>query len=265
MRQHLERALAAALLLSPPLTLASCASPSEPERLTAVVRERLDFDPSSFTQGLEVAPGGGLYVGTGMWGESRVYFRGEDGTEGASASMSPELFGEGITLVDDHLWQLTWQDGTAFKRDPRTLEEIGRAHYQGEGWGICYREDAGEVLLSDGTSRLRRMDPDTLEELDDRGVVEVTEDGEPVAGLNELECVGGDVYANIFTTTDIVRIDADTGKVTARIDASGLPNRAGADPDNVLNGIAHIPGTDEFYLTGKRWPDLYRVSFEPAD
>lgn len=258
MRQHLARAIAAAL----PLALVSCGSPAEPERLTAVVLERLDFNPSSFTQGLEVAPGGGLYVGTGMWGESRVYLRGEDGSEVASASMSPELFGEGITLVDDHLWQLTWQDGTAFKRDPRTLEETGRARYQGEGWGICYHGDAGEVLLSDGTSQLRRMDPDTLEE---RGGVEVTEGGEPVAGLNELECVGGDVYANIFTTTDIVRIDADTGKVTARIDASGLANRAGADPDNVLNGIAHIPGTDEFYLTGKRWPDLYRVRFEPAD
>lgn len=258
MRQHVASGLAAALSLA----LASCASPAEPERLTAVVRERLDFDPSSFTQGLEVAPGGGLYVGTGMWGESRVYLRGEDGAEGASASMSPELFGEGITLADDHLWQLTWQDGTAFKRDPHTLQELGQAHYQGEGWGICYRGDAGEVLLSDGTSQLRRMDPDTLEE---RGAVEVTERGKPVDGLNELECVGGDVYANIFTTTDIVRIDAATGKVTARIDASGLPNRAGADPNNVLNGIAHIPGTDEFYVTGKRWPDLYRVRFEPAD
>lgn len=266
---RLRPALAAAICLP----LAACGSPSEPaespspsepstpERLTAVVEERLDFDALSFTQGLEVGPGGDLYVGTGEWGESRVY-REHDGKEAASVSLAPQLFGEGITLVDDHLWQLTWQDHTAFKRDPETLAETGRASYDGEGWGICYRQGAGEVIFSDGTDELRRMDPDTLAE---RERFQVTDNGKPVAGLNELECVGDDVYANIFTTTDIVRIDAKTGKVTARIDASSLPNNAAPDLNNVLNGIAHIPGTEEFYLTGKRWPDLYRVRFEPAD
>ena len=105
------------------------------------------------------------------------------------------------------------------------------------------------------------MDPDTLAEL---ARFEVTDQGKPVEGLNELECVGDDVYANIFTTTDIVRIDATSGHVTARIDASSLPNNADEDINNVLNGIAHIPGTDEFYLTGKRWPDLYRVRLVPS-
>ena len=104
------------------------------------------------------------------------------------------------------------------------------------------------------------MDPQTFEE---RERFQVTLDGEPLSGLNELECVDDAVYANLFTTTDIVRIDAETGKVTAVIDASAVPNNAAPDPNHVLNGIAHIPGTDEFYLTGKRWPDLYRVTFEP--
>ena len=118
------------------------------------------------------------------------------------------------------------------------------------------------MIFSDGTEELRRMDPETLEE---RERFAVTLDGEPVAGLNELECVGNDVYANVFTTTDIVRIDAETGEVTARIDASALPNNATDDPNHVLNGIAHIPGTDEFFLAGKRWPDMYRVRFTQAD
>ncbi len=238
--------------------LAGC-SPTQPvEELTAVVHERLPFDATSFTQGLEVAPDGNLVVGTGWVGESRIYTRTPAGEELASQPLEPQFFGEGITLVDDSVWQLTWQDGTAIRRNADTLEETSRATYDGEGWGICSRP--GEVIFSDGTDQLRRMDPQTFEE---RERFQVTLRGEPLSGLNELECVDDAVYANLFTTTDIVRIDAETGKVTAVIDASGVPNNAAPDPNHVLNGIAHIPGTDEFYLTGKRWPDLYRVTFEP--
>lgn len=246
--------------------LAGCSADAEvgssPEHLTAVVQERYPFDETSFTQGLEVAPDGTLVVGTGMEGESRVYRRTLDGTEVVSADLDPNFFGEGITLVGASLYQLTWQNGTAVKRDAETLEEIARLPIEGDGWGICYREDAGEVLYSDGSAELRRMDPDTLEE---RERITVTLDGQPVAGLNELECVGGDVYANVFMTTDILRIDAATGEVTAVVDASGVPNNAAPDLNHVLNGIAHVPGTQdpaEFYVTGKRWPDLYRVTFE---
>lgn len=241
--------------------LAGCSSPEsagpEVQRLTAHVEQRLPFDSASFTQGLEVAENGTIYVGTGQEGESRLYTRTPDGEELRSVALDPQFFGEGITRIDDILWQLTWQNGTAIRRDAATLEETGRAHYDGEGWGICARDN--EVIFSDGTEQLRRMDPDTLEE---RGRFTVTLDGQPVTGLNELECVGDEVYANIFTTTNIMCIDARSGKVTAVIDASGLPNNAEPDPNNVLNGIAHIPGTEEFYLTGKRWPDMYRVTFQ---
>ncbi|MDY5785315.1 glutaminyl-peptide cyclotransferase [Corynebacterium sp.] len=248
-------------------SLASCAPAADPvdtvdaapERLTAVVQQRLDFDPTSFTQGLEVADDGSMYVATGMVGESRLYRRTVAGEELANAPLDPAFFGEGVTRAGDHLWQLTWKDGVAIKRDAETLAELERVTVDGEGWGVCSRQD--EIIFSDGTSKLRRMDPDTLAE---RERFEVTLDGSPVTGLNELECVGGDVYANVFLTTDIYRIDAATGEVTAVIDASGLPNNATPDPNHVLNGIAHIPGTDEFYLSGKRWPDLYRVTFEPA-
>ena len=231
------------------------------EMLTVSINETLPFDDSSFTQGLEVAPDGTLYVATGMNGESRIYRTTTEGKELASQDLAPEFFGEGITRVGDHLWQLTWQSNTAIKRDAETLDELERTSFDGEGWGLCHRQDAGEVIFSDGTAELRRMDPDTLTE---RERFTVTRDGQPLEGINELECVGDDIYANIFTTTDIVRIDAKTGKVEALIDASGLPNNATPDPNHVLNGIAHIPGSDnEFFLTGKRWPDMYRVTFEP--
>nr|VDG62663.1 glutamine cyclotransferase [Streptococcus thermophilus] len=234
--------------------------PDEVERLTVEVLERYDFDDTSFTQGLEVASDGSLYVATGQEGESRIYRSTLEGEELASKDLDPEFFGEGITRVHDHLWQLTWQSGTAIKRDAGTLDEIDRVTYDGEGWGICHRDSAGEVIFSDGSDQLRRIDPDTFTE---RERFTVTMDGQPVDGLNELECVGDHVYANIFTTTDIVRINADTGAVDALIDASSLPNNATPDPNHVLNGIARIPGTQEFLLSGKRWPDLYRVKFVP--
>lgn len=243
--------------------LAGCGGPGgEVEYLRAEVVERLPFDETSFTQGLEVSPDGVLYVGTGLEGESRIYTRDAQGEQLRSQELDPEMFGEGITLVDGSVWQLTWQSGTAIERDAETLEETGRAEYSGEGWGICAVDDGSELIFSDGTDELRRLDPETFEE---KGRFDVTLDGRPVSGLNELECVGDAVYANVFTTTDIMRIDAASGKVTAVIDASGVPNNAAEDPNNVLNGIAHIPGTNEFYLAGKRWPDLYRVSFVAAD
>lgn len=250
-------------------------SASSVEKLGVDIVERYDFDDTSFTQGLEVTPDGTLLVSTGQEGESRIYRSTIEGEELDSSDIDPEFFGEGITRYGDHIWQLTWLDNTAIKRDAETLEEIDRADFPGEGWGLCSREAEGEIIFSDGTDELRRVDPDTLAE---RERFHVTMDGAPVDGLNELECVGGDIYANIFTTTDIVRIDAATGEVTALIDASTLPNNATDDPNHVLNGIAHLPasagagnaadsdnaaGRDEFLLAGKRWPDLYRVVFVP--
>ncbi|MCQ4627339.1 glutaminyl-peptide cyclotransferase [Corynebacterium sp. CCUG 65737] len=237
---------------------------SQVEQLTVDVLERYDFDESSFTQGLEVAPDGTLYVATGQEGESRIYRSTIEGEELASQDLDREFFGEGITQVDDHLWQLTWQNEVAIKRDADTLDEIDRVNYDGEGWGICHRDDGGEVIFSDGSDQLRRIDPDTFAE---RERFTVTMDEQPIEGLNELECVGDDIYANIFMTTDIVRINADTGAVEALIDASPLQNNATPDPNHVLNGIAYLPNTSgagqEFLLSGKRWPDLYRVKFVP--
>lgn len=239
------------------------AATSGVERLGVEVVDTHPFDPGSFTQGLEVEPDGTLLVGTGQWGESRVYRRALDGQELVSRDLPDEQFGEGLTRHGDSVWQLTWQAGIAYERDAGTLEETARVRYPGEGWGLCSFPE--ELFMSDGTSELRRLDPGTFEE---RGRVPVTLDGAPVGSLNELECVDGprgpEVYANVFTSTDIMRIDAGTGQVTGVIDASTLPNNATPDPDHVLNGVAAVPGTDRFYLSGKRWPDLYEVRFVPV-
>lgn len=229
------------------------------EKLGVEIVERHPFDETSFTQGLEVDENGSILVGTGRTGESRIYRTTTADEQSHSHDLDEELFGEGITRHGDTVWQLTWQAGTAIERDATTLTEKGRASYPGEGWGLCAQQD--RLILSDGTDELRYLAPEDFSEI---GRVPITLEGEPLAGINELECVGDEVYANIFMSTDIVRIDPDSGEVTALIDASRLPNNGPDHPDAVLNGIAHLPGTDRFYLTGKWWPDLYEVRFVPS-
>ncbi|BAU95202.1 glutamine cyclotransferase [Corynebacterium suranareeae] len=257
----MKKFAALAVLSSLPLT--SCAAPkddsaTEVEYLVPEIISTYSFDSTSFTQGLEL-DGEELIVGTGQYGGSRIYRSSIDGTESVSQELAPEFFGEGITKSGDVVWQLTWNEGVAFKRDAHTLEEIDRVSYDGEGWGICSTQNS--LITTDGGSFLTFRDPDSFAETNS---LEVTLDGSPVENLNELECVNGEVYANIFLSTDIMRIDPDTGEVTAVIDASNIPNNATPDVNNVLNGIAHIPDTDRFYITGKRWPDLYEVRFVPA-
>lgn len=254
----------ASLAILSSLPLASCSTPptdSEAvvEHLVPEIISTHSFDSTSFTQGLEL-DGDELIVGTGQYGGSRIYRSSVDGQESVSQSLDPEFFGEGITKSGDAIWQLTWNEGVAFKRDADTLEELDRVSYDGQGWGICSTDDA--LITSDGSSTLTFRDPETFAE---NSTVDVTLVGSPVGNLNELECVDGEVYANIFLDTDIMRIDPNSGEVTAVIDASNIPNNATPDTNNVLNGIAHIPDSDRFYITGKRWPDLYEVRFVPAD
>jgi glutaminyl-peptide cyclotransferase len=176
----------------------------------------------------------------------------------ASQDLPAEQFAEGLTLTDEDLWQITWQEGVAHRRDPVTLDVVETVEYEGEGWGICF--DGHRLVMSDGSSTLTFRDPDTFAET---GSVDVTLDGEPVYQINELECVDGQVWANLWQTDQIVRIDPASGAVGAVVDASGLlsaDESAGAD---VLNGIAAAEdGT--FYVTGKHWPKLFLVRFAAA-
>lgn len=213
----------------------------------------MPHDTSAFTQGLEL-DGAALYEGTGLVGESQL--RQLDGSTGAvvrSVADPPAYFGEGITVVGDRIWQLTWQNGVAIEWDKATFTPLREVPMDGEGWGLCL--DGDRLIRSDGTDRLRFHDSDSFAET---GAVTVTRDGQPLTRLNELECVDGQVYANIWQTDQIVRIDPSTGKVNAVIDASDLVGRQRLNNQQVLNGIAHVDG-EYFLLTGKDWPVIYRV------
>ncbi|HLU55535.1 MAG TPA: glutaminyl-peptide cyclotransferase [Pseudonocardia sp.] len=257
-----------ALLGALAIALAGCAAaaPAAPpagpggvERLRPTVLAELPHDTDAFTQGLELAPDGRLYEGTGLAGRSRLReLDPQTGEVRREVALPGSLFGEGITVVDDRIWQLTWQDGIALEWDRADLELLRQVPIDGEGWGLC--RDGGRLVRSDGTDRLRFHDPVSFAET---GSVAVTLDGEPVTEINELECVDGQVWANIWQTDRIVRIDPADGRVTAVVDAAGLlddTRRAGAD---VLNGIAAV-GDGEYLLTGKFWPASFRVRFTPA-
>jgi glutamine cyclotransferase len=232
--------------------------------MRADVIEAIPHDPTAFTQGLELVDGV-LYEGTGREGESTIRTVDPDtGKVERSADLPADLFGEGITVAGDTIWQITWQDGVAIRRDRATLAERGRAQYDGEGWGLCHDPGGDRLIMSDGTDKLTYRDVTTFAE---EGEVLVRDAaGEPVEDLNELECVPDrdghvQVYANVWQTDRIVRIDPGAGRVTATVDLAGLlpeEDRAGTD---VLNGIAAIPGTNEFLVTGKLWPTMFRVRF----
>jgi glutamine cyclotransferase len=229
------------------------------ERLRPTVLAELPHDTDAFTQGIELAPDGAMYEGTGRAGRSQL--RELDPATGAvrrQAQLPGTLFGEGITVVDDRIWQLTWQDGVALEWDRAGFTLLRQVPIEGEGWGLC--RDGDRLVRSDGTDLLRFHDPDSFAET---GSVEVTLDGEPVTELNELECVEGEVWANIWQTDRIVRIDPADGRVTAVVDAAGLLDAARRADADVLNGIAAL-GADEYLLTGKLWPASFRVRFTPA-
>ncbi len=224
------------------------------------VTETLPHDPNAYTQGLEVVDGL-LVESTGLRGESSI--RVVDPTTGQpirATSLDDELFGEGATVVGDEIWQLTWTSETLLIHGLDDLTERRRLRYGGEGWGLCATAD--RLVMSDGSSALTFRDPTTFDPV---GQVQVTDDGEPLGRLNELECVDGVVWANVYQTTMLVAIDPADGRVVGRADMAELvPDGFAGDSSNVANGIAHDPTTGRFYLTGKRWPVLYEVELVPV-
>ena len=264
-RRALEGTLATVAAVSSLVTScgAAAAGATEVERLRPTVLAEIPHDPTAFTQGFEVA-GDALYEGTGLVGHSQL--RELDPATGAlrravavpAGTSGAATFGEGITVVDTRIWQLTWRDGVAIEWDAASLTPLRRVAVDGEGWGLC--RDGDRLIRSDGTDRLRFHDPLTFAET---GSVAVTGRGAPVTAINELECVDGQVWANIWQRDRIVRIDPTDGRVTAEVDAAGLLDDARRRRADVLNGIAHL-GDGEFLLTGKYWPAAFRVRFDPA-
>lgn len=216
-------------------------------------------DPEAFIQGL-VVEDSVFYEGTGLNGRSslrRVHM-----TSGRVEKMIPlstSVFGEGITVYDHKIIQLTWQSHIGFIYDKETFEEIRSVAYPTEGWGITY--DGSRFIMSDGSSQLFFRDTVTFEEL---GRVSVTDEGQPVSRLNELEYVKGEVYANVWQTDQIARINPTTGKVTAWIDLRNILSEENRQSTvDVLNGIAYDVQNDRLFVTGKLWPKIFEIKLVP--
>ena len=240
-------------------------APVTPPTLIPSVVNRFPHDRAAFTEGFQYLGDGTYIESTGLVGESGVR-RVELKTGkvlGRIATPLATAFGEGVTVLGGLAYHLTWQDGLAFAFDMTTMKEVGRYRYQGEGWGLT--TNGKDLIMSNGTPTLVWRDPKTFAAK--RSVV-VTSGGQPVKNLNELEYAGGNVYANIWLTDRIARIDPQTGKVTAWIDVSALTREVSANAarqgkpltfDDIPNGIAYVPERGTLLLTGKRWGTIFEV------
>ena len=237
------------------LTLTFAAAQSAtPERLTPQLLSVRPHDANAFTQGL-LFFGGSLFESVGLYGQSSL--REVDPLTGEvlrQVEVPDEFFAEGLTRVGDRLIQLTWREGTALVYDLETFRRVGLFRYHGEGWGLCY--DGARLYMSDGSATLTVRDPQTFVVI---GRVPVTLGGSPVPLLNELECVKGAIYANVWQTNALVEIDKASGAVRTIVDASGLLTNAEAAQADVLNGVSYDPKQDTFFLTGKLWPKLFEM------
>lgn len=229
-----------------------------PEYAVDVVRA-YPHDTTAFTQGL-VWHDGALYEGTGVIGRSSI--RRVDLTTGAvlqKRDLPAPHFGEGIVILGDRLYQLTWQSNKAFVYDARTFAPLEEFRYEGEGWGLT--TDGSQLYMSDGTSTVRVLDPATFTVL---RVIPVTENGSAVRNLNELEWVKGELWANVWTSDRIARIDPATGAIIGWIDLSGLlPPSLRHGGEDVLNGIAYDAAGDRIFVTGKNWSRVFEVTLRP--
>jgi len=210
-------------------------------------------DSTAFTQGL-LWHDGRLYESTGRYGQSSLrVVEVETGNVLQRTNLAPQYFAEGLASVGDSLYQLTYKEGVAFIWDPESLAQLGQLQYSGEGWGLS--SDGRRLIVSDGSSYLTFVDPATFS-VDT--TLQVTDGGQPVAQLNELEWVRGEVWANVWHTNRIARIDPATGAVRGWLDLAALVP-AVSDPEGVLNGIAYDEQANRLLVTGKLWPRLFEI------
>lgn len=225
--------------------------------LRPVVLERLPHDPQAFTQGL-VWHAGTLYESTGGYGTSSLrQLDAQSGQVLAVRRLAPALFGEGLARVGRQLFQLTWQENRLLVYDITDLTPTRTLPYPYEGWGATW--DGRHLIVSDGSASLRFLDPHTLTL---HRTLVVRDGMTAIARLNELEWVNGEILANVYGEPRIACIDPATGRVRAWLDVSPLiPPETLADPEAVANGIAYDPGQQTLYVTGKRWPVLFRLAW----
>ena len=234
-----------------------------PITYTYQILHEYPHDPSAFTQGL-VYTNGQMFESTGLYGRSSLReVELETGRVLRNQPLDASLFAEGLALVDGKLIQLTWQNQLGFVYEPATFTALRTFTYTYEGWGLAF--DGQQLILSDGTPTLRFLDPITLTSTHQ---ITVTDHGQPVDELNELEYVRGEVWGNIWQTNLIARIDPHTGNVLGWIDLTGLLAQSAAtaapnQPVDVLNGIAYDEANDRLFVTGKLWPRLFEIRLIP--
>ena len=229
-------------------------NPFSTETTTFRIVATYPHNSDDFTQGL-VYLDGDIIEGTGLYGKSvlrRIDL--ETGEVLQTHELPPDVFGEGVTVLGDKVYQLTWREWTCYVYDLESLELKDTINYPTEGWGLTH--NGNYLIMSDGTSKLRLIDPDTFYSVQ---IINVRNNGEPVDNLNELEYVDGIIYANIWMTDQIALIDAMSGNVVEMIDFSSLKDEIDTDQIDVLNGIAYNPEKDTFYITGKLWPTIFEV------
>ena len=224
-------------------------------RVSYEVINSYPHDPASFTQGL-LWRAGKLYESTGQYGQSKL--RCLDFPSGRvmrEARLSPELFGEGLALVEDRLIQLTWTTHRGFVYDVESFRLLQEFSYDTEGWGLAY--DGEYLILSDGSSDLFYLDPQTFKPVKK---LAVRMNGQQIRELNELEFIDGEIWANVWQTDLILRIDPPTGQVTSFLDLAGIlapSDKTGRE--DVLNGIAYDPEQKRIFVTGKLWPRIFEI------
>lgn len=239
-------------------TTTAAAESGDPVVAQFEVVETIPHDTSAFTQGLEIADGR-LFESTGLVGQSSIRELDLETGEVLRNTAVPTVFGEGLTIVGDTAIQITWQDGIAYRYDLDTFDVVDSYTYDGQGWGLCLASEGnGNLVMSDGSSTLAFRDPDTFALL---GSVDVRFDGNPIENLNELECVGDTVWANIWLSSLVVEIDPSTGAVLTVLDIESLrPESTESNRSAVWNGLAWDPADGTMLVTGKLWPSIYRLN-----
>lgn len=211
-------------------------------------------DSAAFTQGL-VYNQGILYESTGLNGQSSLrQVELETGRVMKRVNVPSAHFAEGLALFNNRLYQLTWQTQTTFVYDPDSFAQIGTFSYQGEGWGLTHNGQS--LIMSNGSNQIRFVDPETFQT---QRTISVTDNDRAVSMLNELEFIKGEIFANIWLTDRIARIDPASGRVTGWINLAGLLTPEEKSRADVLNGIAYDEAGDRLFITGKNWPKLFQI------
>jgi glutaminyl-peptide cyclotransferase len=253
-RRNRQLYLVAACLALSGLVACGPGASAESEIWVPEVVARYPHDQNAFTQGL-LFHEGKLYESTGIEGQSslrRVHI--ETGRVEQRHNVDDRYFAEGLALVGDELFQLTWQDNTAFVYNLANFRQVASHAYEGEGWGLTYNGES--LVMSDGTPTLRFIDPATFAVV---RTVTVTDDGRAQRNLNELEYIDGEVWANIWLEDRVARIDPEDGHIVGWIDLSALYPASRRPIDAVVNGIAWDPESDRIFVTGKLWPVMFEI------